>query len=129
MNHNLNPKNHDITDPQIKKNLEALDKVLSEIEKRSGLKLTINSGYRTREEQMKINPKAPNSMHTKGAAADVSDRTGDLWRWLTAYAKDSKVDTSNAVALDIYLENRTHTPTWVHIQTFPPKSKNRIFNP
>lgn len=136
----LNPKGHPLTQ-EIKANMGKLCEKLNQIQAAYGHELICNSGYRSPEEQMKINPKAPNSCHTKGAAVDLSDREGRLWNFLTAYTARwqmpmMKEINNDAIAtlkpyeyFDIYLEDRTATPTWVHIQIYAPKSGNRIFKP
>jgi len=42
------------------------------------VRIRINSGYRTEEEQIKINPYLTNSYHCKGMAADISSPDCDL---------------------------------------------------
>lgn len=124
----LNPRKHPVSD-EVLNNMRKLCEKLQQIQDSYGHQLVCNSGYRSPEEQMKINPKAPNSWHTKGAAIDISDKDNVLWFWLNQYSLGSRVDMSNIQALDVYLEDRSATPTWVHIQIYPPKSGKRIFKP
>jgi len=42
------------------------------------VRININSGYRTKEEQLKLNPLLPNSYHCKGMAADICSPDCDL---------------------------------------------------
>jgi len=46
--------------------------------------IVITSGYRSQEEQMEINPSAPNSYHIRGMAADIYVKDYpmlELWKW------------------------------------------------
>ncbi len=135
----LNPRNHPLNDELIS-NAQKLCQKLHDIQNAFGHPLVVNSGYRTKEEQMKINPKAPNSWHTKFAAVDVADKDEQLWEWLTnvdiEWTQECKKiiatfcwDRAMVSQFDIYLEDRSATPTWVHIQIYPPKSGKRIFKP
>ena len=84
--------------------------------------LIVTSGYRTAEDQQRINPRHPHSKHLTGQAADISDVTGEMKHWLL-----SNLDVLEEC--DLYCEAFEATPTWVHYQTEPPKSGKRIFNP
>lgn len=55
------------TDPNTIAKLEALDRVVGDRD----VIVTKRGGSRTQEEQAKINPNAPDSLHVKGKAADV----------------------------------------------------------
>ena len=84
--------------------------------------MIINSGLRTKADQMRINPKAPNSAHVEGMAADIRDADGQLKKWL---AENMEV----LELANLYMEDPKATPTWVHLQTRPPRSGNRTFKP
>lgn len=102
--------------------LRSLAKKLTELEVVSGFKFQVTSGYRTEEEQNKINPAQKNSSHRYGQAVDISDPEGDIWNWL--------VDNLDyCLRLGLYLESRSYTPRWCHLTSRPPKSGNRIFIP
>ena len=62
------------------------------------------------------------SKHMVGQAIDIYDPDGSLDRWLIANQKILK-------DLGLWLEHPDATPTWVHIQTVPPASGNRVFHP
>ncbi len=81
-----------------------------------------NSGYRRYTDQAMINPKAPNSLHTKCAAIDLEDADGELWKWCMEHM-------DYLVFNNLYLEDKTATPHWVHVQIYPPHSGARIFKP
>lgn len=80
-----------------------------------------NSGYRTIEDQKRINPSAMKSWHLKCAAIDLEDKDRKLLKWI--------LDTKALEVYDLYMESPDSTPTWVHLQLYPPKSKRRIFIP
>lgn len=81
-----------------------------------------NSGYRTLEDQMKINPSAPHSKHMECAAIDLSDPDGSLDAWCL-----KNLDVLAKIGL--WLEDPGHTVGWSHLQCLPPKSGNRVFIP
>lgn len=81
-----------------------------------------NSGWRPYTLQMKVNPKAPNSKHITGDAIDIEDADGKLKEWLM-------FNQDILEKLDLYMEHPDSTPTWVHVQIVPPRSKNRVFRP
>lgn len=79
----------------------------------------ITSGYRPAA----INAKAggaKKSKHMLCAAVDLSDADRKLAHWLTVDILDK---------YDLHMESATATPTWIHLQIFPPKSGKRIFFP
>lgn len=84
--------------------------------------LHVNSGYRTKEDQLRINPKAPNSQHCECAAIDLGDRDNSFRNWCL-------MNLQHLVDLGLYMEEPSHTPTWVHLQVIAPKSGYRIFLP
>lgn len=132
----LNSRNHPLNYELIS-NAQKLCQKLHDIQNAFGHSLVVNSGYRTKEEQLKINPKAPNSWHTKFAAVDLADIDGRLWDFLTNHMLKSIESGGKEIPLivdivthfNIYLEDRSATPTWVHIQIYPSKSGKRIFEP
>jgi len=121
----LNPHNYTLTEEQ-KPNFERLFEIMNEIRKAYGNPMVITSGLRNDQDQARIDGAAGRiprkSMHLLGAACDVWDRDGLLWKWCMNNMKLLE-------KLDIYLEDKSFTPTWVHFQILPPKSKKRIFIP
>lgn len=81
-----------------------------------------NSGWRPYTVQMEVNPRAPNSKHVTGDAIDIEDKDGKLKEWI-------KQNPSILDKLDLYMEHPDSTPTWVHVQIVPPRSKSRVFRP
>jgi len=87
-----------------------------------GFPTTLNSGWRPKTVQMKVNPRAPNSKHVSGHAVDIGDVDGKLKNWCMA----------NLIQLErfgLYMEDPNSTPTWVHLQSVAPKSGRRVFKP
>lgn len=133
---NLNPKGFP-TDSQTDDNLQDLLDKLLQVEKAYGHALAITSGLRDIADQKRIYaeknaarakqglppltvPLA--SKHLYGQAADVADASGNFWKWCMVNMKIFE-------DLGLYFEDRSATPTWVHIQTVAPKSGKRVFMP
>lgn len=132
----LNPKKHILT-PEQELNLQKLMDVCQKIEDEFGSLLVINRGFSTAAEQRAIYDvinagrkvkglppvKVPmGSAHMKAAAADISDVTGALYKWL-----ESKLDLRTQ--LGMAMEDKAFTPTWCHVQTYLPSSGHLIFKP
>ena len=83
---------------------------------------SVNSGWRPRAVQMKVNPKAMGSKHISGNAIDLEDKDGKLKEWCV-------FNQATLEELGLYMEHPSATPTWVHLQQVPPASGNRIFKP
>lgn len=82
----------------------------------------VTSGYRPVALNATIANAGANSWHTKCAAVDLADADGKLWAALIANVEVCKKHK-------IWLEDKRWTPTWVHLQIYPPKSGKRIFVP
>lgn len=81
----------------------------------------ITSGYRTPEANAAAGGK-PKSKHMLCQAVDIADADKKLGQWLTMFP-------DVLIRHDLYMEAKASTPTWVHLQIIPPKSKKRIFLP
>lgn len=64
------------------------------------------------------------SMHLRGAAVDFYDPVQRLQRFLL-----SEKGLELSERLDLYFEEFSYTPNWVHVQILPPKSLRRFFIP
>lgn len=117
----LNPNKLPVTEIQ-KKNLEKLAQAVSKIEEEMGKEFLVTSGLRSKEMQLKINPAAKNSAHISGEAVDVSDVDGDIYAFCIDHVP-------LLIELGIYLECKTYTKRWAHMQIRAPKSGNRFFIP
>lgn len=95
-----------------------------------GKALTVSSGYRTVEDQIRIYKQKGvvesaipmGSCHLIGAAIDLYDPRKEFQRWILE-------NLHFAETLDVYFEEFDSTPNWVHIQIFPPASRKRFFKP
>lgn len=77
--------------------------------------------YRSPEHNARVGG-AKKSSHLTGCACDIADVDCKLKDYLR----------TNPVLLaecDLYAEDFDSTPTWVHLQSVPPKSGRRIFKP
>lgn len=89
--------------------------------------MTINDGLRMLADQMRVNPSAPKSKHLVGAAMDINDPDGSVWKWVLA-----NLDLMQQIGFWFEHPNWTHHPDghgWVHFQIFPPASGKRVFIP
>jgi hypothetical protein len=105
-------------------NINKLLVVMNAIRAEYGLLMIVTSGFRTAEDEKRIDPAHPESMHTKGAAVDIYDPDPEkrLWQWCMAHMEF-------LVEKGVWLEDRLYTPNHVHFQIWPPASGNRIFKP
>lgn len=106
----------------IQQNMQELLKRMNVVRQCYGIPMIVTSGYRDMKDQMRINPKAPNSQHLQGNAVDISDADGALKAWV-------KQNMHVMEVVGLWLEDFGSTPTWVHFQAVPPKSGNRMFIP
>ena len=82
------------------------------------------SCLRSLADQKRINPSAMGSSHLYGCAVDISDKDGKLKEWLQkSVGKNALIDCG------LWVEDFNSTPTWVHLQTYMPKSNRRFFKP
>lgn len=84
--------------------------------------MTVTSGLRSLEQQMKVNPKAPKSKHLTGEAVDILDQSGRLKAWV-------KENIALIEEIGLWMEDFLSTPSWVHFQIVPPASGHRFFIP
>ena len=115
----MNPHGYKLTEEQ-ERNQVKLHKAINEIRAAWGKPMIVTSGVRSGEDQAKINPKAVKSKHLVGAAIDISDQTGALYKW--CQENESLLEKN-----DLYIE--AGTVGWVHFQCLPPKSRKRFFLP
>lgn len=113
----LNPHQYPESD-EVKSNLNILLERINVIRGKWGKPMIITSGLRSQSDQERINPSAPKSKHLIGAAADIADKSGELYKWL----KDNREIMSSA-----QLWGEEGTKGWVHLQIYPPKSGKRWF--
>ena len=113
----------ELTD-EIKANAqETVDKA-NELLEAAGFKSidTVNSGWRPQGINDATSNAATHSKHLTGQACDLPDVGGVLRSWA--------VDNLDILAqIGLWIESPQYTPTWLHIQTVPPKSGRRVFIP
>ena len=81
-----------------------------------------SSCLRSIKDQQRINPSAMGSSHLYGCAVDIADPKGELAKWLETRA-------GMLINCGLWMENPAKTNGWVHLQSYAPKSMNRVFNP
>lgn len=114
-------KLEDLTPEQVA-NLNTLIPKINELLSRYKRKVPMNSGYRSKADQMRINPKAPKSKHCECAAIDLGDKDHNFRYWVLMHL-------DYLIELGLYMEDPASTFNWVHLQCIPPKSKRVIFIP
>lgn len=128
----LHPKDTELTEEQ-KDNLTRLAMKLTKLEDAFGSLFKITSGFRTKEDQIRIYKARGvldealmkfGSQHLKGNAADIFDPRGNLKVFLNSDAGMKMYEK-----LGLYFENFSATLNWVHIQQLPPASGKRFFLP
>ena len=111
--HNVN----DLTVAQ-QHNLEDLLIAVNVIRKAWGLPMTVTSGFRSQQDQARINPKAIHSAHLEGKAVDIEDKDGSLYKW--AEENETLLESTG-----LWCEKGTIG--WLHLQIRP--AHNRFFLP
>ncbi len=114
-------KMEDLSDEQVR-NLNTLIPKINDLLEAYGKPVTMSSGYRTAEDQARINPKVKHSNHMLCAAIDIFDPDKSFTYWVLQHMQ-------KVVDLDLYLEDPSHCRNWLHIQHLAPPSKYRIFIP
>lgn len=114
---------------EVQDNLMTLLERINKIRAKWGKPMTVTSGLRTKEDQIRvykdkgitdINKIPMGSQHLKGAAIDIFDPKLELTAWLKANPK---------VLEDTMLWCEEGNKNWVHFQLYPPKSGKRWFLP
>jgi hypothetical protein len=82
----------------------------------------VNSGWRPPAVNAGTPGAAPFSRHMTGEAIDLWDPEGDLDEWCLA-------NLNILTTLGLWMEHPASTKGWCHVQTVPPKSRNRVFYP
>lgn len=112
-------------------NLVVLLEKLNKIRQLYGKPMTVTSGYRSLLEHLRIykdkgitdKSKIPmKSRHLFGFACDISDPKQELQAWFKANEKA-------LIEIGVWMESFEYTKNWIHIQTVPPASGKRYFNP
>lgn len=120
---------------EIQANLLILLEKCQKLREKYGAPLRVSSGLRTMEKHLAIykakgitdKSKIPmKSNHLFGRAVDFADPKGELKAWLLK-------NLGVLEELDLYVEELSSTPSWLHIQTNPfgsyKKGGTRFFKP
>lgn len=122
---------YDSQSQQIQDNLDELLDKINEIRQLWGKPMTVTSGLRTREDQIRIYAekgitdlsKIPlKSKHLFGQAVDIYDPNKELQKWC-------KNNEAVLVDSELWMEDFSATPTWCHFQIVSPRSGKRWFLP
>lgn len=107
---------------EISDNLDKFLIVINQVRAAYNTPMIVNSGWRPPSINSSTPGAAVHSKHMLGLAVDISDKDGKLWKWVI-----ENLDLMRK--LDLYMEDRRWTPTWVHFGLGAPASGNRIFVP
>ena len=120
----LNAGSHKWVESEIdivtKRNLEDLIRKVNALGYEPAMRAS--SCLRSIKDQQRINPKAMGSSHLYGCAVDIADPDGKLAKWLNTH-------TELLERRGLWMEDPRYTKGWVHLQTYAPKSMNRVFVP
>lgn len=131
----LNPRNLPLT-PDQEDNLRRHHANLQKFRGIYGKPMVVTSGVRDEQRQIEIDTLAGRrprlgSRHIQGDATDFRDTDGSLGQYC--------LDNLHVLeACGLYLESPAYTVTydadgtahrWVHLQSFPPRSGKRVFQP
>ena len=117
--------------PEVQASLLILLEKVNKVRQAYGKPMTITSGLRTKEDQIRVYAqkgitdlsKIPmGSKHISGQAVDISDPKGEFKDWIME-------NISLFEELGIYMEAFEYTKNWVHMQIIAPKSGSRFFKP
>jgi uncharacterized protein YcbK (DUF882 family) len=112
-------------------NLAILLEKINKIRDLWGKPMTVTSGYRSKEDQIRVYAakgitdisKIPmGSQHLRGAAVDIFDPKQEMQAWVL-----NNVNILEEVGL--WMEDFSATKNWLHFQIFPPRSGKRFFMP
>jgi uncharacterized protein YcbK (DUF882 family) len=107
--------------PELRTNLLQLMIAINLVRDLYGKPMQISSGYRPAAANAAAGG-APKSCHLTCQAVDIADPDNKFRKWCLL-----NLDILEQAGL--YMESPIATPTWVHLQTRPPKSGRRIFIP
>jgi hypothetical protein len=104
----------------IVRNLNTIVPKANELLEKFGEYRAVTSGYRRPEDNARVAVPKMRSAHLTCEAVDLEDKDGRLKAFVTPEL---------LTELDLYMEDGAYTPSWLHVQTRPPKSKKRVFIP
>ena len=95
-----------------------------EVEINPGTGSQVSSGWRPPGVNSNTPGAATNSKHMTGQAIDLNDHNGKFKAWLMTGAGQAAL-----MRIGLWMEAPASTPTWAHVQSKPPGSGRRVFNP
>lgn len=107
---------------ELKLNLADLLIKLNKFRAEYGIPMIVSSGYRSPEINAATVGSSKTSAHMSCQAADFRDIDGKLKEFV---AKDPTI----LIRCGLYMEDPESTKSWIHLQSRPTKSGNRIFKP
>ena len=108
--------------PELRANARETVRRVNLLLQRAGMARKITSGWRPTAVNAAVPGAAKGSKHISCIAIDLEDRDGRLDAWCMAH-----LDVLEEIGL--WLEHPDATPDWCHLQTLPPGSGNRVFEP
>ncbi len=108
--------------PELRANARETVRRVNRLLKRAGFTRRITSGWRPATVNATVPGAAKGSKHISCIAIDLEDKDGALDAWCMAH-----LDALEEIGL--WLEHPDATRDWCHLQTLPPRSGNRVFEP
>lgn len=105
--------------PQLEANLQVLLERINRFRWRYGRPMVVNSGYRPGKYNEEAHG-AKNSSHLTCEAVDFQDPDRTITRYILG-------NPGILTECDLFMEDPSDTPTWVHLQTRSVMSGRRIF--
>lgn len=84
--------------------------------------IIVSSGYRNPAHNSSLSNASKTSWHQLCAAVDIADADGRFWAFVLH-------NLDLCAKLGLWVEDKRWTPTWVHLQIYPPASGKRVFVP
>lgn len=108
--------------PELRANARETIRRVNLLLQRAGMARKVTSGWRPAAVNATVPGAAKGSKHINCIAIDLEDRDGRLDAWCMAHLEVLE-------EIGLWLEHPDATPDWCHLQTLPPGSGNRVFEP
>lgn len=113
------PERLDWVSPAVERNAKVTAMRVSALLLLFASRRTLTSGFRDVASNRKLKNASSHSKHLTGEAADIEDLRGDLKAWV--------LKNPDALAnCGLWCEPLHLTPTWLHVQTTPVPSGERV---
>lgn len=107
---------------ELRANARDIVRRVNRLLQRAGMMRKVTSGWRPAALNATVPGAASGSKHISCLAIDLEDRDGALDAWCMA-------NLPVLEELGLWLEHPRATRGWCHLQTRPPRSGNRVFEP